>query len=222
MEDREGLVRFLGFTILVTSAVSALCLGLLAFTFATGDLPYGIQPLLRLPAGNADSAGHPRPAAQAAAATTAKATLEARSGEYFAQRLFADLDTARQAMEQEKARLAAERRVVEQLRENERLLQAETQKAISRLENLLDTITAQEEANAKQAAGVLTQAENGEAVKLLLAMDERVAARVIFFLPPKRAGELFSAMMKSGDADSGKRAAAIMERMHKLRQESRS
>ena len=46
-EEREGVIRLLGFLVLASSALSAYCLGLLGFTFATGDLPYGLQPMAK-------------------------------------------------------------------------------------------------------------------------------------------------------------------------------
>jgi flagellar motility protein MotE (MotC chaperone) len=191
---------------LLSSVAASVSLGMVSYTFATGSLPFGVAPLLR--------------AEPAVIETAAKADAEPvqRPGEHYALRLYQAIEQKQAQLEADEAELAEERRQVEELLRAADLRESELQRMEARIDALLDHVSQTEVANVKQIGNMLGAADGKAAAEILLAMDQDLAARVLYFMNEKTSGQLITAIQKGGDA-SQEKAVEILEKLRQMTEE---
>ena len=133
---------------LVNSSVATLCLGLTAFTLVTGDLAFGLTPLL-------DEAA----VAEAEQVEGAAATAVIRPEESAAQALIDELESGRQRLKEEGKQIEMRRQTLEALEANAQRLQKALDDTETRISTILDNIDQTEKANIKGLAQLISQIE---------------------------------------------------------------
>jgi len=190
---------------LVSSFVSAACLGMMGFTLATGRLPFGLEPMkVEVEA--------PR---EVQPDEAMREDHEMRSGERFVARLFAELEENRLRLKQQQEKLAERERVIEESSRSAELREKALARMEDRIRSLLDEVEQVEVANVKQMGDMLGQADAKAATEMLLEMDEELAARVLFFMDERSSAGLVNVLMKKDDETKNK-AARLMERVHRI------
>ena len=124
-----------------------LCLGLTAFTVVTGDLAFGLTPLLDEAA--VEEAEHAEDAA------TAVIRLE----ESAARALIDKLESGRQRLKEEGKQIEMRRQSLEALEANARRLRKTLDDTETRISTILDNIDETEKANLKGLAHLISQIE---------------------------------------------------------------
>jgi flagellar motility protein MotE (MotC chaperone) len=199
-----ALTRFAGFLMFLSSAVTAAALSLLCYTFATGELPFGIQPILA------------PPAQLESALVEADTETEERVGESYAMGLYDELKAERDRLSRERGAIEEQKRLVEQLMEAERKLKSELIETEERVRELLVRTDATEVANVKRMAEMMEGADRRAAADMLLELDDALAARVLYSMKPRTSGEVIAELVRGGDKTRSDRATQVLEVFHRL------
>lgn len=194
------MTKLLAFMIFTSSCVSAYCLGLLAYTLATGDLPFGMVAMTAVPDEVKKKKNGPR----------------IRQFERYAEELFDSLVEERRQMAEERGKLEERRRVVEELAKNAKQLQAEVKESASKLNALVSSIDEQEMANSKRLAKLVGDMEGKAGSEFVYAMEEKMAGRVLYLMDQKKAAQLLSALLKQGASEKREWAAKMAKEMQRL------
>ena len=150
MNDRSSLVKLTSFAMFLSCAASAFCLGMLAFTLTTGDLPFGLVPMMRPGRGN--------PEAERILKKRRDAERD-RTGESFAMRLYDELEKQREELALEREQLAEDRRMAETVKTSLDEMMVQFRKALDEVKDLMDEVDAEEKANVKRIVQMLEGAD---------------------------------------------------------------
>ncbi|OGV66194.1 MAG: hypothetical protein A3K19_19400 [Lentisphaerae bacterium RIFOXYB12_FULL_65_16] len=214
MDKSDTIIRFLGIVVLASSSIAAFCVSLMGYTFATGELPFGMNPLFA-----AKDEGHvPQPPG----VKSTEAKTPRREGEAFAAKLYDEIAAEKERLAAEREKIAEQRRVLDEMAATTAKLQQEVEKKIEMVQKLFITIDAQQKENASRVATVIASADSKDGAKMLLQMEEKAAAQVIFYLPPKLTGPLFAVMLKDSDPENAKKAGRILEVVRRLSEKGSS
>ena len=134
--------------IFINRSIAALCLGLTAFTVVTGDLAFGLTPLLDKVA-----------VEEAEQAEDAAATAVIRLEEPAARALIDKLESGRQRLKEEGKQIEMRRQSLEGLEANARRLRKTLDDTETRISTILDNIDETEKANLKGLAHLILQIE---------------------------------------------------------------
>ena len=134
--------------IFINRSIAALCLGLTAFTVVTGDLAFGLTPLLDKVA-----------VEEAEQAADAAATAVIRLEEPAARALIDKLESGRQRLKEEGKQIEMRRQSLEALEANARRLRKTLDDTETRISTILDNIDETEKANLKGLAHLISQIE---------------------------------------------------------------
>lgn len=222
------------FLIFISGVMSATCLGLMTYTFATGKLPLGLKPMYILEE-TTDTAGETEAETDTDAksdtksdeqegATEAEPELVTedemalkRPGESFAIELYVELINARQALTtkaDELQLLAEENR---KLAENNELLKKEIEARANNALKLVNQISDTQDTNIQRISDILKNTEINAAAKMLMEMEQDTAAKILYRMPPKSSGELITELTK--DQQNQPKIKALLERFEKLSEE---
>jgi len=208
MDRNQKMAHFLAYAVLVCCGGMALCLSLLAFTLATGDLPFGIQPFLQVQAN--------RSAEPDEIEVERERLARERYGEVYAARLYS-------ALHAERERVAAERRAVEErrleLEEFEKaaaLLKKELQATADRAQKLIDEADAVEKANVRRLSSMLAASDPAVGARLLLRVPVGTAARLIQAMDSRRSGEVMAALAAREGKGEAAQVGEILTHFQKL------
>ena len=135
--------------IFINRSIAALCLGLTAFTVVTGDLAFGLTPLLDKVA-----------VEEAEQAEDAAATAVIRLEEPAARALIDKLESGRQRLKEEGKQIEMRRQSLEALEANARRLRKTLDDTETRISTILDNIDETEKANLKGLAHLISQIED--------------------------------------------------------------
>jgi septal ring factor EnvC (AmiA/AmiB activator) len=135
--------------IFINRSIAALCLGLTAFTVVTGDLAFGLTPLLDKVA-----------VEEAEQAEDAAATAVIRLEEPAARALIDKLESGRQRLKEEDKQIEMRRQSLEALEANARRLRKTLDDTETRISTILDNIDETEKANLKGLAHLISQIED--------------------------------------------------------------
>lgn len=207
MSDYSGMTKIMAFMFFLSSTVTALTVGLMTFTFVTGDLPFDIQPMLHDDGSNPEVEELIRPKNE---------YRQFRAGESYAMKIFKALEKEREQVSAEKEKLAVQKELIEELSHNTESLQKKLEKSQETIMNLLDQVDEQEKANVIQLAGLVSNADVKSAAQMLLDMSEDLSAKVIYNMESKKSAEIISSMLKVAPPEQKERAARILEYVHRL------
>jgi len=208
------MVRLLALLVFLSCSLSAFCLGMLAFTFVTGDLPMGIQPIIRdkplkkkIPERKELKAG---PGA------------EARLEEKFLSGFYDELVKEKEKLAEERKNLTTRKKVVDEIKDEALKMQNEIGKSEIRVKSLLDVIDKKEVENVKKITSLMSGMDLAQSSKMLMEMDEAMAARVLYFMNQKMASQLISQVMQTATEEQAKRIKKVTDRIQILTEEYRN
>jgi len=218
---KESAIRMLALALFASCAVSAFCLAMLAYTFVTGDLPFGLTPIMSMPdvrQAQALAAARKKDAKKKDKETVfieGPGTV-ARANEKFLASFYEELRQEKEKIAEEKKNLAVRQKVVEELKEEALKIQAEVEKIEDRVKKTLVTIDKKEIDNIKKIMGLMSGMEIAEATNMLLGMEEGMATRVLYFMNAKKASELITQGMKTGDDKQKEKLKRMTEKLQTL------
>ncbi len=196
--------------VFVSSSVSAFCLGLLSINLATGELPFGLSPLMAHEKKEFEENSEGK---EAKNIVTQQVVVNA---EEYALSLFSQLKLAKAEVAEEKMALSEQKRLVEALAENAAKLQGELKKSEKKIRRLLIEIDETEIDNVKRLAILISGLDSIAGVEMLLELHEQLASRIVFYMTHEKKTEVLAAMMKDTDPKKKQRAVVITETLQKL------
>lgn len=208
MNDNGTLARFLAFAVLTCCAGMALCVSLLGVTWATGELPFGIAPLLR--------DGDPKLQAVVDLDDQRERFARQRHGEVYASRLFAALEAERERLAQERILLQDRERTVGEMEKALAKIAAEVQAAEQRVRFLLDYTDETEQANVRRLSAILAASEPQSGARLLLSVPPKMAARLIEAMDTRRAAEVMATLTTRSSGAEATKVQEILGHLQRL------
>lgn len=212
MDRNQRLVNSLAYAVFVCCSGMALCIGLLCFTLATGDLPFGLQPLMQASAEQATVLADQN--------TDLERLARQRYGEVYAGRLYAALHGEREMVAAERRELEEKRRELEEFSKTVELLDKELQATAERARGLLDTADATERANVRRLSSILAASEPAVGARMLLRVPVGTAARLLEAMDARRSGEVMAALAAQEGGKEAARVGEILTHFQKLAAES--
>jgi len=200
-------MKLAGYLVLISSSVTAFCLALLAYTLATGELPFEWHPLLAVAPG--ERALLPRREPQS----------ELRRQETLATELLKDLEQQRARLATERASLADDQAAATELIKHAELLQARMKKAQEDVLKLLDLVDDRQKANLQGMAKLLGNTESKAAATIIAEMPAKEAARVMYYMNQRQSAEILTTIV-SGDPTKAKFAAELTLGMRRIAEEA--
>ncbi len=209
MKDQTSK-KLLAFLTFASSSVSAFCLGIMAFTLTTGELPFGIAPLMVF-----DEAPVEVPEVKPAPPDHQPPV----DAEKHAVHLFNQLQSARNDLASEERRIEDRRRYIETMSDNVGNMQAKLDESEARIRTLLDIIEQKEVENVRQLTKVVSGMEVTAGAEMLMAFEDPLPSRVLYYMKPEKKTAMLTTMMRTDDVDMKKRAVRIAEGMQRISEE---
>lgn len=208
MDNNRGLVRFLGYTVLLCCAALAVCASLLAFTFATGDLPFGLVPLMR----NQETKSRVLVEQE----NTDEHRRRQRRGELFARRLYSALEAKTEAVSAREEEVKRERAALEEYEKTVQELDAKLRKREQRIRKFLDYADEAERANVARLAKIVSASEPLVGAKILLDIPVTRAARILRLIDGEESAQLVNALTQLTAEDGMTTVTQILSSMQQL------
>lgn len=202
--------KILAYLLFLSSCVTAYCLGMLAYTYMTGELLYGItNPLL---VAKEDKVKKPEE-------KVLKVEKSVRDGNISEGILIKLADEVMK--EKAKISLAKEKLAVrEKLIKEQLLLGEDLQKKInskeSVLKNLLTVIEKEELKNLKRISGLIQSMETQASIKMLEGLDRKVAIRVLYIMEDKDVSKILENLLQNPDKNEQKKGIKYMDDLRKI------
>lgn len=215
MNDKN-MIRLLALLVFISSSVAAFAFAALAYTFATGDVPFVSHSMLDLKRLESD---RKLEETKSTKRIMPEGKSEKRGNEEFLAGFYKEL-------EKERARIAEERKKLEDLREaanqankDALAIQKTVEEKEMQVKELLKTISGKEQANVTDMQKLIAGMDSASGLKLLLALDQSLAARILYSMNKKVASQLVSQAM--GSAKDAKTMTEITAKMQTLSDEQK-
>ena len=208
MSDQSNTIKMLAMLVFVCSASAALSLGMLAFTFATGDLPFGLTPMMTPPP------EEPKPPVPGG---------KARDGEKFAVQLYQQLVAEREKISAEKVAIEDKRRVAEEIVSNATELQKGLAQKQTEIDGLMVKIDKEEAKNVRSIAKLISALEPAAAAKMISEMMSTEKAylvpRIMLFMKSQNASAILSNIVDKGTKQRIQEMIGVTADMQKIMEE---
>lgn len=196
MDDQQGLLRFLAYTVLLSLTAVGLCTSLLAFTLSTGDLPFGMRPLMRVP--------EAQPQKLVEQNKKQDQLKRQQRGALYAQRLYSALEEQRQGLAVKESNLKEQRRELEEYRRSVLELDEKLQEREKRIEKLLEYTDEAEKKNINRLSSILSEADPVAGARILMDVPTKTAARILKGMDSRRSSEMVNALAQLNGGDISK------------------
>lgn len=216
--DEKGTNRLLALLVFVSSSVAAFSLGALAYTFATGSLPFGIQSMIHAKSVQDDIAIASGKAVKASAPKV-EGESPMRLDEEFLASFAAELKKEKEKLAAERLAIEEQRKSSEQIMVEAKKLQDEVRAQETQVDELLKKVDAKERANVADLQKLISGMELANSVNMLLSMDELLASRILYSMNKKQAAKIIETGMKDADKSKGERIKSITRKMQSLSDE---
>lgn len=190
MDDKK-LLRVIAMLCFITGASAAFSLGMLSFTFVTGDLPFGLIPLCMKDVKSASS--------DAGKDSKTESKPEFRAGEDFLVMFVKELEKEKARIAEEKTRLDEQTKNAELIMKQAVAMQSEVEKKENSVGELLKKIDEKEKQNVTDIQKLIVGMEPAAGVNMLLSLDQKLAARILYSMNKKLASQLVSEAMRTKD-----------------------
>ena len=200
--------RMMPILFFVSCCGNALCLGFLSYTFTTGELPYGLEPLYQ-----ADTSAPPPRDPEA------ERNEQLRAGESYAQIIYGDLQRQEEKLDARVADLDEREELLTTREDGIQELQEKVAERERKILQKLQQIDQREIANVQNMAAMFDAIDSKAAATMLLNMDDKeaeMAPRVLYYMSPDKRAQLIGAIVKQNDPAKTNRATTIMDNMRKL------
>lgn len=225
------MAKLMAFLFFLSSCVTAFCLALMSFTLVTGELPFGMEPVVeeskQPPPGEGveiegEGQGKAKEAEQDKTRTIVLTEEEISTLESLSEKdrglhlIFSALEQKRERLEEDRKAIEKKEQVAEELLRNARKVQESLEKKEEAIRGLLETIDETERKNAKRLAEWVANAEPVASSRMLLEMEKKLASRVLYYMENRNTSEIINQMMSAKDPEKVKRATKIVEQARML------
>ena len=206
---------------------SAFALYNMAVVFATGELPYGLKPLLPKEKDPAKVTE-----AEKVANETEKKILDKkkneevgdgymnRINEKMVRELYRRLQQMEEKISLEKENVASEKKSAEETQLQASKMQKELENYRDKISNLLDQMDKQEITNIKKIVFMIESMSLDAAIALFKTYNKDKAARILYYMNPKFSKDMVQTMLENAKTQSEKDDIRdITERMQYLMEE---
>jgi vacuolar-type H+-ATPase subunit I/STV1 len=180
--NHSGLAKSLAFAFFISCAVSAFSVAMLAFTYITGEYPFGIIPTYKLKP-------HSKKKAERVVESKGPGS-NARLDEDFLKSFYEEMEREREKIAEEKKKLDIRQKVVTEIKDEALKMQEEITKKETEVRNLLVLIDKTEIENIKRISSLMSGMEPANAVKMFVEQSEDMAARTLYFMNQKSASDI--------------------------------
>ncbi len=191
--------------VFVAAAGNGLTLALLSYTFATGDLPFGLEPLVEQKEKQVKKTSEYK-----LEGVAKKFPSKGEVAEKYAAQLFERLRKKRSELKNKRRNFQEKKKVsstaVETAKEIEDRLEGKEEK----LRALVNFVDEAEKNNAGQTAEILAAMEPAGAADTLMKMDTKRAARVFRLMETRSSAKILAALKEMGAEEGSKKAADIL------------
>ena len=193
------------FLFFISSCVSSFCLSILIYTFATGNLPFGITPIL----GDSQiSGGH------SASSVHAQDTIT--YSENFAVEIYNELMAGKDQVEQERLALKDKEEFLKAVAENNQRLQKELHAREEKLRRYLTELEEKEVDTIKRLTRIIAEMPVATGAEMLTEVDARPSTHIVYAMNPETASEIMTAMMAANEPEKKHRAILITDSLQKV------
>lgn len=204
--NHSGLAKLLAFVVFICCSVSAFSVAMLAFTYVTGEFPFGIIPAYRI---------KPLKKKKVERVIDAKGPgANARLDEDFLKSFYKEMVKEREKIAEEKKNLDIRQKVAKEIKDEALKMQTEIQKKENEVKNLLVVIDKTEVENIKRISSLMSGMETANAVKMFVEQSEDMAARTLFYMNQKKASDIIGLAMN--DPKQVERINRIIKKMQLL------
>ncbi len=203
--------KFLAFLVLISSAVSAACISILAYTYMTGTIPFIEFPVYQKVS---DRAFKQRQ--EELARNRNLDTSKERIAEDYLYTFYKELSEERQKIASDKEDLAEKKRSVEEILKQANLMQEKITQAEAKVKRLLVFIDEKQQENLKRTAKMLSGMDVAASSKMVLQWDEKKAAQILYFMNDKQTGKIIAEIVQTkqkANIEKAEKIVAIMEKI---------
>lgn len=202
MNDDKNLVKMLALLVFFSCSVTAFSLGALSYTFVTGDLPFGLIPMVTL---KVPALSKPLPKPEA------KKEDPIRFGEDFMNKIWTELQGEREKFAAEKEVFASEKKNAEIILQQAKEMQTKVEATENRVKSLLVQIDETEQRNVSDMQKLIAGMEPAPASQMLLDLDEKIATRILWIMDKKVAALVVTEARKNPDKEKLKKLQRITD-----------
>lgn len=185
--------KLLAFLVLISSAVAAACVSMLAYAYSTGTIPFIDYPVYQQVADRA----YQEKLRQAEKSRSLDISKE-RIAENFLYTFYAELSEERKKLDVERENIAEKKRNVEEILNQARLMQEKITKAEAKVNRILVFIDEKQQENLKRTAKMISGMDVAAASQLVMQWDDDRAAQILYFMNEKQAGQIIADVVQSG------------------------
>jgi len=208
--NSNGLIKLLALLVFIGCASTGLSLSLLAYTFATGELPFGVQPMVA----EDEKEEQKEDEKDADPAENKKAGIQA--AERYVPELFDRLKKKRKELEEKEQKLAVQEEQKIKAEETAEQIEKRLVKTEQDLRNLIEIITEEKRQNAQSTAELLASMEPASAADTLMKMDTTRAAVIFKCLETESSANILGALKQLGAEEGEKKAQDILNRLYSV------
>jgi len=214
MQD-NNTVRLLALLVFVSSSIAAFCLGVMAYAYVTGSLPFVGDSVLEAKA----KANEMKIAAER---QSQKIPTESQKGstirldEEFLSSFAKELEKEREKLAAEKANIEEQRKSAERTQMDATAMQSKVEAKEKQVEDLLKKIDKRERQNVADMIKLISGMDSAAATAMLLSLDETLAARVLMGMNKKQASQLVSEALVGGKKPDPAKAEAMKNLTKKM------
>ncbi len=203
--------KFLAFLVLISSAVSAACVSILAYTYMTGIIPFIEFPVYQKVSDRAFEQKQ-----EEIARNRDLDTSKERIAEDYLYKFYSELKEEQKKISDDKEKLSEKKRSVEEILKQAQLMQDKITQAEAKVKRLLVFIDEKQQDNLKRTAKMLSGMDVAASSKMVLQWDEKKAAQILYFMNDKQVGKIIAEIVQTKQKANVEKADKIVGIMEKI------
>ena len=215
--DDKATNKMLALLVFISSAATALSLGMLAYVFVMGNLPFGIQSI-----SNDVQRRNEAILAEKAKVNKVQAPSETdnklRPDEEYLASFAAELKKEKEKIAAERADLNNQRKSADDIVKQATELQAKVEAKEKEVKDMIQSVSDQERRNVDDIQKLIvgmSGTDTAQSLSLLLSFNDEMAARILYSMNKKTASKLVSTALK-GAKEQAERITIITKKMQTL------
>ncbi len=216
MQD-SNTVRLLALLVFISSSVAAFCMGVMAYTYVVGSLPFASDSFMEAKAKADDRKRSEAKNSNRAAMQDSKGSV-IRLDEEFLSSFAKELEKEREKLAGEKSSIEEQRKNALEILKQATDMQAKVEAKEKQVDELLKKVDKREMQNVAEMTKLITGiagTDPATANAMLLSMEETLATRIFAALNKKLASQMISDALKEPVRDKAK-AEGMKRLMKKL------
>ncbi|UDQ98145.1 hypothetical protein AAEX28_14330 [Lentisphaerota bacterium WC36G] len=230
LKNKLSYVHLLGILVVVSSVISGISLAMIAYVIHTQTIPFSIVSEEKTTDKNDENSDGTDASIASKAIKEVKLDsknnslinnnevlfIHERRNEEILLSFYKDLQKQRAKLEKDKQNIEEERKALNEGLARSAFIQQSLLKAQEDIKNLFTMIRKEEETNIMRICDLVNTMNPQSSTKLLLQQDNKMVARVLYFLPKKKSATLIEQIVNN--PAEGERMKEIYQILHKLTQ----